>query len=322
STRSPRPRRPTRPACGRLSTTRARAGRRSWPAPGTATAPAAAPPPPTGPAAPSPTPPSAPAPAVPTTTCPTAPSTSRSPPCLTSSPPTRSASAMRRPSLTTSAACAPPWKVARTRRSPAPTTDRPRSTAGALTRRAAPPRWADLPGLNTHRRPRRPPTTGPSPCARKITRPRQATMTPMPAYPARCPARNLNGRMCSHRAGQGTRHPGYGTCIWHKGGQRHVEEAWAMAHELATEHNITPHEALLNLVRTATSRAAWVDGVIAQQMRDHVDQSGDPLKPPKTLNQWLAQTRLERKLAAATAKQAVDAGVMVALERRLDLEGE
>lgn len=147
-------------------------------------------------------------------------------------------------------------------------------------------------------------------------------MTPMPAYPARCPARNLNGRMCSHRAGQGTRHLGYGTCIWHKGGQRHVEEAWAMAHELATEHNITPHEALLNLVRTATSRAAWVDGVIAQQMRDHVDQGGDPLKPPKTLNQWLAQSRLERKLAAATAKQAVDAGVMVALERRLDLEGE
>lgn len=141
-------------------------------------------------------------------------------------------------------------------------------------------------------------------------------------YPARCPARNLNGRMCSHRAGQGTSHPGYGTCIWHKGGQRHVEEAWAMAHEIAAEQNVTPHEALLDLVRTATGRAAWVDNVLAQQMRDHVEAGGDPLKPPKSLNQWLAQSRLERKLAAATAKQAVDAGVMVALERRLDMEGE
>ncbi|WP_328436914.1 hypothetical protein OHA71_06485 [Streptomyces sp. NBC_00444] len=141
-------------------------------------------------------------------------------------------------------------------------------------------------------------------------------------YPARCPARNLNGRMCSHRAGQGTRHPGYGTCIWHKGAQHHVEEAWAMAQEIAAERNVTPHEALLDLVRTATGRAAWIDNVLAQQMREHVEAGGDPLQPPKTLNPWLAQSRLERKLAAATAKQAVDAGVMVALERRLDLEGE
>lgn len=95
-----------------------------------------------------------------------------------------------------------------------------------------------------------------------------------------------------------------------------------MAHELAAEHNITPHEALLELVRTATARAAWVDGVIVEQMREHVASGGDPLKPPSSLGTWLAQSRLERKLAAATAKQAVDAGVMVALERRLDLEGE
>jgi hypothetical protein len=95
-----------------------------------------------------------------------------------------------------------------------------------------------------------------------------------------------------------------------------------MASEIAAEQHITPHEALLNLVRTATSRAAWVDGVIAQHMRDHVEAGGDPLKPPGSLNPWLAQSRLERKLAAGTAKQAVDAGVMAALERRLDLEGE
>jgi hypothetical protein len=144
----------------------------------------------------------------------------------------------------------------------------------------------------------------------------------MTAYPARCPARNLNGRMCDKPAGQGTRHPGYGTCIWHRGGHRHVEEAWAMAQEIAAERNVTPHEALLGLVRTAAARAAWTDNIVFQQLREHVEAGGDPLKPPKALQPWLAQSREERKLAATTAKQAVDAGVMVALERRLDLEGE
>lgn len=144
----------------------------------------------------------------------------------------------------------------------------------------------------------------------------------MTAYPARCPTRNLSGRMCALQAGQGTNHPGHGTCIWHKGGQRHVEEAWAMAQEIAAEHNITPNEALLSLVRTASARAAWTDTIIANRMHDHVQDGGDPLKPPDDVLPWLRQSREERRLAATTAKQAVDAGVMVALERRLDLEGE
>lgn len=144
----------------------------------------------------------------------------------------------------------------------------------------------------------------------------------MPAYPARCPARNLNGRMCSHRAGSNTNHPGLGTCSWHKGAQRHVEEAWTMAQQQAAEHNITPHEALLNLVRTATSRAAYVDTIITERLREHVADGGDPLKPPDELVPWLRQSREERRLAATTSKLAVDAGVMVALERRLDMEGE
>lgn len=144
----------------------------------------------------------------------------------------------------------------------------------------------------------------------------------MSAYPARCPARNLNGRMCDKPAGQGTRHLGYGTCIWHRGGHRNVEEAWTMAQEIAAERDITPHEALLGLVRTAAARAAWTDNIIFQQLRDHTDAGGDPLKPPDELVPWLRQSREERRLAASTAKLAVDAGVMVALERRLDLEGE
>ena len=95
-----------------------------------------------------------------------------------------------------------------------------------------------------------------------------------------------------------------------------------MAHDIATERSITPHEALLGLVRTATGRAAYVDTIIAEQLREHVDAGGDPLKPPDEILPWMRQSREERKLAATTAKQAVDAGVMVALERRLDLEGD
>jgi hypothetical protein len=141
-------------------------------------------------------------------------------------------------------------------------------------------------------------------------------------YPARCPARNLNGRLCSNPAGQGTRHRGLGTCVWHRGGHQQTEEVWAMAQELAAEHNITPHEALLGLVRTATQRAAYIDTIISERLRRHIEDGGDPLAPPDELKGWLAQSRLERKLAAGTAKQAVDAGVMTALERRLDLDGE
>lgn len=95
-----------------------------------------------------------------------------------------------------------------------------------------------------------------------------------------------------------------------------------MAQDIAKERDITPHEALLDLVRTASARAAWTDLVIAQQLREHTDNGGDPLRPPKSIEPWLKQSREERKLAATTAKQAVDAGVMAALERRLDLEGE
>lgn len=144
----------------------------------------------------------------------------------------------------------------------------------------------------------------------------------MPVYPARCPARNLNGRMCSAPAGQGTNHPGLGTCIWHRGANTHVEEAWTMAQDIAREQDVTPHEALLGLVRTASNRAAYVDTIISERLRRHIEEGGDPLTPPDELKSWLGQSRLERKLAATTAKQAVDAGVMVALERRLDLEGE
>lgn len=95
-----------------------------------------------------------------------------------------------------------------------------------------------------------------------------------------------------------------------------------MAIELAGEQNVSPQEVLLDLVRTAAQRAAWTDSIVINGMREHVANGGDPLKPPRSIDPWLKQSREERALAAKTAKTAVDAGVMAALERRLDIEGE
>ncbi len=95
-----------------------------------------------------------------------------------------------------------------------------------------------------------------------------------------------------------------------------------MAHEVADARDITPQEALLGLVRTAAARAAWSDAVVASKLRKHVAAGGDPMDPPAELVPWLRESRDERTAATRTAKAAIDGGVMVALERRLDLEGE
>lgn len=95
-----------------------------------------------------------------------------------------------------------------------------------------------------------------------------------------------------------------------------------MAQDIAAERDITPQEALLGLVRTAAGRAAWTDAVVVAKLRRHVEAGGDPMDPPDGLVPWLRQSRDERIAAMRTAKSAVDAGVMVALERRMDVEGE
>jgi len=95
-----------------------------------------------------------------------------------------------------------------------------------------------------------------------------------------------------------------------------------MAQEIARTEDISPHEALLTLVKQAAGRAAYVDSVVGELLRRHIADGGDPLSPPDEIRTWLKESRNERNLAARTAKAAVDAGVMAALERRLDLEGE
>ena len=95
-----------------------------------------------------------------------------------------------------------------------------------------------------------------------------------------------------------------------------------MAQEAAEEFKVTPQEALLGLVRTGLARSAWLDRVVKEVLQRHVDAGGDPFDPPDEIVRWVRQSRDERSAAARTAKAAVDAGVMTAFERRLDLEGE
>jgi hypothetical protein len=95
-----------------------------------------------------------------------------------------------------------------------------------------------------------------------------------------------------------------------------------MAEDEAEARQVTPQEALLDLVRTASRRATYMDQVVGEKLRRHVDAGGDPLDPPRELVRWIRESRDERMAATRTAKAAVDAGVMTALERRLDMEGE
>lgn len=142
-----------------------------------------------------------------------------------------------------------------------------------------------------------------------------------PVIVPRCPARTRKGAMCAYPAGLGTTHPGYGTCNRHHGAWPQSETIWADAMEISKREDITPQEAMIGLVQVAMGRAAWVDGVLADRMRRHVADGGSPLNPPADIKPWLSQSRQERKIAAQTAKAAVDAGVMQVLARRLDLEG-
>ena len=91
--------------------------------------------------------------------------------------------------------------------------------------------------------------------------------------------------------------------------------------EIANQENVTPTDALLSLVRSAMGRASYVDEVLANHLRQHIEDGGDPLDPPTTLRQWMKESRQERLLAAKTAKAAIDAGVMVAMAQRRELEG-
>lgn len=91
--------------------------------------------------------------------------------------------------------------------------------------------------------------------------------------------------------------------------------------EISRTENSTPTEALLSLVRMSMGRVAYVETVLTERMRKHIEDGGDPHFPPADLKPWLRESRNERLLAGKTAKAAVDAGVMLAMTQRVDLEG-
>jgi hypothetical protein len=91
--------------------------------------------------------------------------------------------------------------------------------------------------------------------------------------------------------------------------------------ELAKIEGIGPHEALLKLVSASMGRAAYMDMVLEAALARHVADGGDPMEPPASMRPWLKESRAERSTAGRMAKAAVDAGVMEALGRRLDMEG-
>ena len=91
--------------------------------------------------------------------------------------------------------------------------------------------------------------------------------------------------------------------------------------EISRKENISPVDALLSLTQTAMGRSSYIESVLVEKLKAHVDKGGNPLRPPAYLHEWLEESRQERKLAAQTAKQAIDAGVMVALAQQRDLDG-
>lgn len=138
---------------------------------------------------------------------------------------------------------------------------------------------------------------------------------------ARCPMKTRKGYPCAYPAGSGTGHEGYGSCSRHGGAWPQSEEVWKKAMEISRQENITPTEALLSLVRTGMGRAAYVDSVLTGKLTRFIEEGGDPLNPPQDVKTWLRESRQERLLAAKLATAAVNAGVMIAMAQRTDLEG-
>lgn len=91
--------------------------------------------------------------------------------------------------------------------------------------------------------------------------------------------------------------------------------------DIAKAENISPTEALLSLVQVRMGRSAYVQSVLVEHLKAHIDKGGNQYRPPGYIKEWLEESRQEDKLAMQTAKAAIDAGVMVALAQRRDLEG-
>jgi len=75
-------------------------------------------------------------------------------------------------------------------------------------------------------------------------------------------------------------------------------------------------------VRRRAARVQWVDNVITEIIKQHIDSDGDPNIPPDEVKPWLMESRKEEQLMVRSAKLAIDAGVAEAVVRRLEMEGK
>lgn len=91
--------------------------------------------------------------------------------------------------------------------------------------------------------------------------------------------------------------------------------------DIAHRENVTPVEALLSLVQRAYGRSAYMDSVLTEAMRKHVDNGGSPLELDAHMMGLWRESRKELLNAAKVSQQAVSAGAMVALTARADLDG-
>ena len=83
-----------------------------------------------------------------------------------------------------------------------------------------------------------------------------------------CGARKRDGTPCRAFAGQGTDHRGYGRCAKHRGDTpKHAKEALAERAQvemvkLGAPLDISPHDALLGLLRMTAGHVAWLHAEI------------------------------------------------------------
>jgi hypothetical protein len=125
---------------------------------------------------------------------------------------------------------------------------------------------------------------------------------------ALCNARKKNGERCRAFAGQGTDHPGYGTCRFHGGMTRNMRqkalreqaEEKAFRYGFGSTYEMEPVEALLWMVQLSAGQVHW--------LREQIEAIG----PQPKSTESIVLHRLwneERDRLARTSKAALDAGV-------------